>query len=66
MINENRGSVFTLAVVTGTSEEEVKNQVEQYFKEYIPAGYSTRIVKPPANLGGDLWEARVSRYSSCD
>lgn len=65
MIREQWGHHTTLAVATG-SKEEVESDVERYFKEFIPAGYGTRVVQEPKDLGGGIWEAKLSRSSSCE
>lgn len=58
--------LFVEAVITGSTEEEVNCLIEKYFGEYPKAGYSTEVKKPPTYLGGDLWEAKVKRYVTCD
>lgn len=64
-VHEQRGTTFTVAIVVGTKEE-VSNECERYILEWPPAGYATTISQWPKDLGGDLWEARIRRYSSCE
>ncbi len=56
---------FTEVLVTG-SEEEVRADVERYFKDYPRMGYATNLKDGPRYLGGGVWEARIERYSVCE
>lgn len=64
MVKESSGRHFVYAIFTG-SEEEVRSDIAWYFREYPKPGYSTEITQDPTYLGGDIWEAKVRRYTTC-
>jgi hypothetical protein len=58
---------MTGATVSAACLEELETAIDQYLRDYPPAGYATKIVTKPRfreDLG--LWEAELSRYSSCE
>jgi len=48
------------AVHTGT-QEEVDYAVVEYYSHYPKDQYETQVTRGPVDLGGGLWEARMTR-----
>jgi hypothetical protein len=57
------GTTYTTAFFEGDSTA-VEEAVQKYFKDYIPAGYSTRILRDEEENG--YRKVSISRYSNCD
>jgi hypothetical protein len=58
MIQESFPLYMTVtATISGSSEEEINSQIE-YYKEMFP---TATLVRPPTDLGGALWEAKLER-----
>ncbi len=63
---EVRGKIFTRVYIRGATPKELGDKFDAYLKNFPKAGYSTRLVRVYKEIATDLWEAEVSRYSSCD
>jgi hypothetical protein len=46
--------------------EGLKKKVDDYFRDFHPAGYGTYISQPIASHPDGYWWCKVSRWSSCD
>ena len=54
-VEESRGHSFTYAKLRATSLDNINKAIKHYFKQYLPQGYSTELVKKPVpDLGN--WE----------
>lgn len=63
-VKENKGSTFTTAVIVAHDKESLDAAIDRYFRDYIPAGYSTQIVKREESE--NCFKVEIRRYSNCD
>ena len=64
VLNTIKTRAFTSITVIGP-EHEVKSWIQDYFNEYHPWGYSTKIENQEFQEGG-MVKVSIRRYSSCD
>jgi hypothetical protein len=49
----------------GNTKEEVSGKSKEYFSEYDPRGYDTRVITPPRHHSDGYWYTVIERYSTC-
>lgn len=63
--SENRYGSDVCVGITGSDSAAVQAAVDEYFQQYDPAGYNTRIVSDVTTADG-LRSVRITRWNSCD
>jgi hypothetical protein len=66
MLRETQSGRIVVAVVTGASREQVEVEIEEYEKDYNPAGYGTFLFFGPVETRPGYWEAKLERLVCCD
>lgn len=49
----------------GGTKEEVGGKSKEYFRQYDPRGYDTRVITPPRYHADGYWYTVLERYSTC-
>lgn len=57
---------WVTAAFFGSTKEQVKNKIDNYFESWPPQGYDTHILVNPSKSIDGFWWARVRRFSTCD